>query len=210
MRVHENRARVRCLERQNSALRDELRRESKRSAWALQRLKEKEQSVRSLEDRATELACVNTRLMHERTAAQDAQKAMEELREAEIAKLREASRLSEQQVADLKETATAKLEGIAAEMFRLENAIGKRTQNLQRRHFLHRVEKEIGHVAQRVLLVKDGFEKCERSDVPANVGKKVCEQVTKRIESEESDNGNVRKILTTYRTAMSKLREQVE
>ena len=207
MRKQETQARIRCLTRQIESLRDELRREAKRSAWAIERFKEKETQFRALESRATEQASVNSRLAHELAAAEETHKATVAAKDTEIRAQKEEAK-ERDECHRAKASATIhQLMLIVRQLLRLENILGNRRS----RHGLSvagRVEKMIGQTAQKLLTATDSLKTGQGNGLPEN-------NYAPRPEEEDAapglsrDSSNVQKILATYRKTVSKLREQV-
>lgn len=211
MSLNDTTARVRCLGRQVTSLKDDLRRETRRSMDALKRVKEKEISLTALEDKANDLCIVNNRLKHDLEKSEKRERKAESQKEVVRSRFEMASSENRKALSLIELTVCTDLTQMASELFRIENAIGE-TSRASKNSFLQRIENEVGQVAQRLLKLKANLQTTENesSSVHESVRREDEDPFLGNLEISCENGSEMEKILKVYRTTTAKLRQQVE
>lgn len=212
-------AKVRCLTRQIGCLRDELRREGKRTAWALKKSKDHEQTATALETKSNELLFLNNKLTTELANVEESRKAYEELKSTEIRELKEALLCTEREGQKFNAYCGAQLAVVVSQIMQIENTISNnRTVLSMHDAFMTDLYSEIETLCGRAvkntlhlnaILTKDPS--TTKSDLDDNT----CTSPANVINDLQSD-GNIHMMpdsqqtaLMSYRKCIAKLKAQV-
>lgn len=212
-------AKVRCLTRQIGCLRDELRRESKRSAWALKKSKDHEQTATALETKNNELLFLNNKLTTELANVEESRKAYEELTATEIRELKEALLCKEREGQKFKAYCGGQLAVVASQIMQIENTLSSNktvlsVHDVLTTDILSDIETLCGRAVKSTLNLNAILSK-DPSTTESDLDDNTCTSSSNVIDDSQRDVNikvtpdSQQTALVSYRKCIAKLRAQV-